>query len=118
MNGPISLNNTDPQVIKFTLYWMVHALEIPKDRIKVTLHLYNDMNIKKEIKFWSNELKLPLSQFSKPYIKESTRVNINHKGFGHGTCGLLVSNILLKERIMMSIKAISDYYAVKIATMI
>jgi DNA-binding transcriptional ArsR family regulator len=114
MNGPISLNNTDPQVLKFTLYWMIYALEIPRNRIKVTLHLYSDMEVKKEVRFWSNELKLPLSQFSKPYIKERARVNINHKGFGHGTCGLLVSNILLKERIMMSIKAISDFSAAKI----
>lgn len=114
MNGPISLNNTDPQVLKFTLYWMIYALEIPRGRIKVTLHLYNDMDVKKEMRFWSDELKLPLSQFSKPYIKESARANINHKGFGHGTCGLLVSNILLKERIMMSIKAISDFSAAKI----
>ena len=108
MNGPISLNNTDPQVLKFTLYWMTNGLEIPKEKIKVFLHLYNDMEIQKEIKYWSEELNMPFSQFSKPYIKKSTRANLTHKGFGHGTCGLLVSNILLKEKIMMAIKAISD----------
>ena len=97
---------------------MVYGLEIPKSKIRVTLHLYNDMNIKQEMEYWSKELTLPLSQFAKPYIKKSTRVNINHKGYGHGTCCLLVSNILLKEKIMMGLKAISDYYSSKIEAVI
>lgn len=118
MNGPIFLNNTDPQVLKFTLYWMVQGLGISKEKIRVMLHLYRDMDVRKEMQYWSQELKLPLSQFAKPYIKESIRANLTHKGFGHGTCGLLVSNILLKEKIMMAIKAISDYHADKIEAMI
>jgi hypothetical protein len=118
INGPISLNNTDPQVLKFALYWLTYALEIPKVKIEVFLHLYNDMDIKKEIEYWSRALKMPLKQFAKPYIKESSRVNLTQKGFGHGTCGLRVSNILQKEKIMMGIKAISDYYALKLEAMI
>jgi len=118
MNGPIFINNTDPKVLKFSLYWMMRSLKIPKKGIKVFLHLYNDMDIRKEMQYWSEELKIPLSQFTKPYIKNSTRLNIDHKGFGHGTCGLLVSNILLKEKIMMAIKAISDRYDHKVKAMI
>jgi transposase-like protein len=118
INGPISLNNTDPQVLKFTLYWLTYALEIPKAKIEVFLHLYNDMDIKKEMEYWSKELKMPLAQFAKPYIKESSRVGLTQKGFGHGTCGLRVSNILQKEKIMMAIKAISDNYALKLEAMV
>ena len=118
INGPISLNNTDPQVLKFTLYWLMNALEIPKEKIQVFLHLYNDMDIKKEMKYWSKELKMPLSQFAKPFIKESSRIKITHKGFGHGTCGLRVSSILQKEKIMMAIKAIADYYALRLEAVV
>lgn len=114
LNGPISLNNTDPHILKFTLYWLIEGLKIPRNKIRVHLHLYSDMNIHQEMAFWSEELKLPLSQFNKPYIKESTRINIDQKGYGHGTCGLAVSNIRLKERIMMDIKVIADYYSSKI----
>jgi len=114
LNGPIALNNTDPHVLKFMLYWLRNIFKIPQNKIRVHLHLYSDMNIQQEIAFWSQELRLPLSQFNKPYIKESTRTNIDHKGIGHGTCGLAVNNIRLKEKIMMDIKAISDYYSSKI----
>lgn len=118
INGPISLNNTDPEVLKFTLHWLTNALEIPKKKIQVFLHLYSDMDVKKEMKYWSKELKMPLNQFAKPYIKKSSRVNIAHKSFGHGTCGLRISSILQKEKIMMAIKAISDQAAIDTVLMI
>lgn len=114
LNGPISLNNTDPQVLKFTLYWLLYGLKIPRDKIRVYLHLYSDMDKKTELQYWSKELSLHLGHFTKPYIKESKRENVDHKGFGHGTCGLVVSNVLLKEKIMMGIKAIADRYSKKI----
>jgi len=110
LDGSVFLNNTDPKVMKFALYWFMKGLNIPQEKIKVDLHLYNDMNIKEEIDFWSKTLNMPLSQFRKPYIKKSKRVNIDHKGFGHGTCGLVVNDVRLKERIMMAIEALADYY--------
>jgi hypothetical protein len=112
--GNVSINNTDPDVLKFTLFWFCNVLKIPKDKIKVYLHLYKDMSSQQEIKFWSDNLKIPISQFAKPYIKSSNRENLTHKGFGHGTCGLTIHKINIKEDIMMSIKAISDYYSSKI----
>jgi len=81
LNGSVFINNTDPNVLKFALYWYIKGLRIPKQKIKVDLHLYSDMNIQEEISFWSRTLKLPMSQFRKPYIKASTRVGIDQKGF-------------------------------------
>ncbi len=114
LKGALSINNTDPQVLKFILFWLKNVLQVSQDKIRVYLHLYSDMRVNKEMKFWSKELKLPLSQFYKPYIKKSRRSKIDHKGHGHGTCGLAVIDIRLKEKILMGIKAIADYYSVKI----
>lgn len=112
--GSVSLNNTDPNVLTFTLYWLISICKVPKNKIRVYLHLYRDMNIEREMKFWSKYLKLPLEQFAKPYIKSSNREDLTQKGYGHGTCGLVVNDTRLKERIMMGIKTISDYYSFKI----
>ena len=108
--GAISLNNTDPKVIKFYLKWLIKALKIPKEKIKVTLHLYQDMDIKSSINFWCKYLNFPMNQFNKPYIKKSTLSNLTHKGFTHGTCGLYINNSLLKGKIILGIQAIADYY--------
>lgn len=108
LQGALSLNNTDPKVLRFTLYWMTRGLKVPKENIKVYLHLYSDMDQEEEIRFWSNQLQIPLPQFAKPYIKQSKRTEIDQKGFGHGTCGLAVNNIRLKEQVIMAINAVAD----------
>ncbi len=107
----ISLNNTDPNVVKFALNWMISCLHFPREKIKVFLHLYNDMNVEKEIEYWMNELEVERNQFDKPYIKKSTKTSLDQKGFGHGTCGVRFCKTEIKERLLMDLKAVSDVYS-------
>ena len=107
----LSVSNSDPSIIKFFIYWLNKSLDIPKKKMRVYLHLYNDMNIDKELEYWSRMLKIPLTQFSRPYIKKTSSTRINHKGgFGHGTCNVRINSVPLAEKIFMSLKAISDRY--------
>lgn len=108
---PLGLYNTNPQLVKFGLLWYKKSLNIPLEKIKVYLHLYSDMNISEEMRFWSKKLGIPLSRFAKPQVKKSNKSVIKYKGtFGHGTCGLLVNDVRLKERVMSALSAIADYY--------
>lgn len=109
----ISISNTDPRVIKFGFYWMKNCLNIPENRIFVMLHLYRDMNIKLETGYWSKEIGIKLSQFKRPYIKDSFRSDIDQKGFGHGTCGLWAFKTEIKQNILTAIEVISDSYVKK-----
>lgn len=111
----ISINNTDPAVIKFSLYWLTRCLGVPKEKIKVQLHLYSDMDIEEGLNFWSKELALKKYQFSKPYIKKTNKIDIDQKGFGYGTCGIMVHDTVLKENILMAMKAFSDCFGEKAA---
>lgn len=107
----LSVSNTDPSIIKFFIHWLIKNLSIPKEKIKIQLHLYNDMDIGKEVQFWSKILDIPHNQFAKPYIKKNSSKMINHKGgFGHGTCNASIGDARLSEKILMSIKAITDQY--------
>jgi hypothetical protein len=107
----ISISNSDPSVINFFIYWLTKIMLIPKEKIKIYLQLYNDMDIRKEIDYWSKTLIIPINQFSKPYIKKTSSDRINHKGgFGHGTCNATVGNARLSEKVLMSIKVITDVY--------
>lgn len=110
LKGAVSLSNTDPRVIKFYLFWLIKGLEIPIKKIKILVHLYEDMEKERELNYWSKELNIPRIQFSKPYIKKSKRSDIDQKGFGHGTCNVVICNVRLKEKIIMGIQAIADYY--------
>lgn len=107
----LSISNTDPSVIKFFIAWLIKSLKVPQEKLGVQLHLYNDMNIDKEIEYWSKTLKIPIKQFTRPYIKKTSSKRINHKGsFGHGTCNARIGGARLAERAHMSIKAIADKY--------
>lgn len=111
LSSSISVSNTDPSVINFFANWATNILKIPKEKMHISLHLYNDMDISKEINYWSKKLNVPKNQFTKPYIKTSLSTRINQKGgFGHGTCNLRISNARLSEKVLMAIKAISDKY--------
>jgi hypothetical protein len=111
MSKSVSVSNTDPSVVNFFIDWTTNYLKVPKEKIHVCLHLYNDMDIEKEKKYWSKILSISLNQFSKPYIKISSSIRINQKGgFGHGTCNARISDARLSEKILMAIKVISDKY--------
>lgn len=105
--GSVALTNTNPAMLKFFLKWL-NLFGVDSKRLKVKLHLYSDMNIKESLDFWSKELKIPISQFRKSYIKKTALKSISYKnGFGKGTCCVMFDNMDLWEYIMMSLKYIS-----------
>ncbi len=110
LQGPVSVSNTDPSVLIFIKKWLLSCWKIATEKIKIHVHLYSDMDKEKELDYWSNLLHIPLSQFTKPYIKESTRQGIHHKGFGHGTCTLFVNDVRLKEKVIMLLKATVEHW--------
>jgi transposase-like protein len=114
MKGAVGVSNSNPKIIKFALFWLIKILRVPREKIRIKLHLYNDMDIVNEIKYWRDYLKVPNSQFVNPYIKNSTRTGLTYKSFGHGTCNLLVLDTSLKERVMIGIEAIADFYCPRI----
>lgn len=105
----VCICNTDPALVKFSLIWMTKALDIPKQKIQVLVHLYKDMNIDKYLNYWSKLLNIPRAQFVKPYIKTSNKSDIDYKGYGYGTCNLRVSDVELKKKILMALEVIRDY---------
>lgn len=107
----LSVSNTNPAIINFYIYWLSKCLGFPKHKMTAYLHLYNDMDIQKEISYWSKILNIPGSQFPHPYIKKTSSKRINHKGtFGHGTCNLRASGVPLTEKIFMNLKILADKY--------
>lgn len=101
----ISLSNTDPSMIRFYLKWL-GVLGVPLSKITVRLHLYSDMDIKRETNFWMKESGLLSEQFKKPYIKQSQYLYVSELGFGHGTCNIIVNDRDTTEYVLESLKVI------------
>ena len=108
--GNTIMTNTDPAVIRAFLDW-ANLIGLPKERMYVRLHLYADMNAKKEVRFWSKELDMSLKQFRNPHMKRSLLSNLTYKtGFGHGTCDIRFENIATWEYITMALKRLRELH--------
>lgn len=105
----IAIANTDPQIINFFIQWLVRFLNVDKNLIKVQLHLYEDMNIEKEVKFWQNILGMGISQFYKPSVRNLKKASFTYKdSIRHGTCAIYVLRVEKKRKLEMAIKAFLD----------
>ncbi len=107
MGDVVSVSNANPEIIKFAIKWLESCFSVNKSSMKVCLHLYSDMNVEEEIGFWVKQLEIDRSRFAKPYIKKSTKANLDYKSFGHGTCRIQVGSVKIKEQIMATIGLIS-----------
>ena len=107
-NSSIGLTNTNPAMLKFYIQWLA-LFGVQRSQLRVSLKLYSNMDIKKQEKYWSKELSIPLSQFRKSYIKVTSSIDITYRnGHGQGTCSVLVENARLSEKVLMGLRYIQD----------
>lgn len=106
--GTTALTNTNPHILKLFIEWLfLHG--VPRGSIKIQLHLYKDMNIKKQIEFWSQILKIHPKQFRKPHIKSKVSNEVTYKNkFGQGTCTVLYENVRMYETTIMYLKYVQN----------
>jgi len=107
----IGFANTDPKIIRFFIQWMDKFLDISKGEIKIQLHLYEDMDIQKEKKFWQQVLGLSKKQFYKPSIRKLQKASFSYReSYRHGTCKIYFYNVEKKRELTMAIRAFLDMY--------
>lgn len=103
-NSSVSVSNTNPDVLLFTIKWLEKCYEIKREDMKFYLHLYSDMNVDLYMKYWSAYLSVNINQFAKPYVKKTERSDLSYKSYGHGTCRLYYGSVKIKNRILALIK--------------
>lgn len=107
-NAEVGFANTDPAMVICFIRWL-QMLDVPKEKLRIRLHLYSDMDIEKYQNFWSRILGISMTQFQKPYIKESKRETIKYKGrFGYGTCNVRYYGRDIADYVLMGVKRISE----------
>ena len=104
----ISLANSDPFVLVFFTKWLMKFLRIPKEDFRFGLHLYSNMNIARERKFWQDTLGFGAESFYKDQVRTVSMAYSYSEGNRHGTCTVYVVGSKLKTEIMQAIKVLSD----------
>lgn len=107
----IGLANTDPEMIKFFIWWLEKFMHIPKKRMKGLLHLYENMDLSAEKKFWILQTGFSRDQFYKDQIRSIQLGSFSYsESFRHGTCKVYVNGVKEKTELSLSIKAFFDTY--------
>jgi hypothetical protein len=100
-NGLVRLSNTDPKMIKIVSLFLQKKCEIPKEKIKISLILYPDLNENKCKDLWSKSSGISKNNFLKTQIIYGKHPT---KRLSFGICNIYVSSRELKEKILVWIK--------------
>lgn len=100
--------NSDPKMIKVFINCLRKLYILDEKKLRIYLYCYSNQNISKTIDFWSSLTKIPKNQFSKPYIKESNKVD---NVMSYGLIHIRYSDKKLLIEIKNLIHSISQKYA-------
>lgn len=101
----IAFANTDWVMTRFFADWLAQFLCISREKLKIQLHLYENMNVKKEERFWMRELGFSKVQLVKSQVRPLRGAYSYQEPDRHGTCKLYVGGVEKKAELMLSIKA-------------
>ncbi len=66
----VDFANSDPKMIKIFLRFLREICGVAESRFRVYLYAFDNQNIVALKKYWSTITKVPLVQFTKPYIRK------------------------------------------------
>jgi hypothetical protein len=105
----IAFSNTDAAVVAFFARWLEAFLEIPADKLRIQLHLYENMDVRKEERYRMRALGMTRSQLCKTQVKRLRPGGFTYREPSrHGTCKLYIGGVRKKAELMLSIKAFFD----------
>lgn len=105
----IAFSNTDATLVAFFAKWLDNFLGIPRRNLKIQLHLYENMDIRKEESYWIKQLGMNRTQLCKTQVKSLRAGSFSYRDLvRHGTCKLYVGGGVKKAELMLSIKAFFD----------
>lgn len=98
VNGRFGLGNSNPLIVKLFLTLIRQLYKIDESKLGVQIFARADQNTEILLNYWSNLLKIPISQFQKTQhdsrAKKPTRKNY------YGVCAVNYSNVVLQRRIL------------------
>ncbi len=91
----VRLANSDPQMIKLFANFLLNICEVPRDKIRLALYLYEDLDDIECRKYWTDNTNL--DHFHKTMVLPSRHKT---KKLPYGTCTILVANTYLKKKLL------------------
>jgi len=105
----VDFANSDPDMIRIFMTFLRRIFGIDEKRLRVLLYCYADQDIRSLVQYWSKLTSVPVSQFSKPYVREDFKSN--GRKMAHGMVHIRYSD----KKLLIEIKKLIDCYRRKYA---
>lgn len=70
----LAFTNSDPELVCTFINLLVGVFKIKKDKLKICLHIHDYHNEKEMLAFWSSAIGVPITQFTKSFLKPSNHL--------------------------------------------
>lgn len=105
----VRLGNTDPELIKKFIEFLVKFFNIKKEDLKFGLQLFTDIEINKALDFWIKKLNVKRSQFYKPTITISGSIGTYRKKSEFGVLQVLYHNKKLRDLLINKLADVAQW---------
>lgn len=96
----VRLGNSDPNLIKRFMEFLIKFFNIKKSDFKFHLHLFTDININEAQNYWIDCLGLKREQFYRPVVSRSGSLGTYKNKSKYGVLTLYYCNVKLKKLLM------------------
>jgi hypothetical protein len=107
-NWSVRLANSDPLVIRVMMRFFREICKVPEDKFHAHVHTFENADVEKTEKYWSEISGISRKQFYKTYIKPSIASLQKRKTLPNGTLDIYVHNTKLFLTIMGWIEKVSE----------
>lgn len=105
-NKSVSFINSDSEMVRYFLRTFRKSFDLNEKKFRALIHLHEYHDVEKQLKFWSNITKIPISQFNKSYLKKNT--GKNKKENYPGCVSIRYSDIRIYKELMLTIRKLIE----------
>ncbi len=97
----VAVTSTNSNILKLFIDWLIEYYPVERNKIKLRLHIWEELDEVAAKKYWSEQLKIPIKNFTKSYIKPKggrKRIHI------HGVCRASIQSKEIHTKILQEIE--------------
>ncbi len=107
-NG-FGIGNSNPLILKFFISMCLNIYLLDINKIKCELHLRADQDVNKARVYWSNELGIPIKNFTKDSLDKRTIGSTTYTEY-NGVCVVRCGNIALQRKLVYLAKEFCEEF--------
>lgn len=108
-NGTVDFANSDTRMVKLFMVFLRKIFKPREERFRVYLYCYSDQDVSGLIKYWSKATRIPIKQFSKPYVRSDYKKD--GRKMEHGMIHIRYHD----KKLLLELKSMIESYVLKYA---